>query len=470
MIQSFFLTLVGHFISASIFLNACAPVIGDRFDNLPAVDETASAQDDALATCLVRENAHPIKGVPQDYDPLMRAVGDARFVMLGEATHGTHEFYRERARITRRLIEEKGFDAVVLEADWTDAFRVNQYVLGGSKDRNAEQALAGFTRFPVWMWRNREFRDLVNEIRAINDSRASNVSKVGIYGMDVYGVEESMSELLDYLKRTDPQAADRARRRYGCLGAFRERLQEYGQAAAGNPKRSCQAQVTEQFREMEERYRAWLAQSNRERNDDLFSAYQNARVVMNGEAYWRESYRREFSTWNLRDQHMADTIHALAGYFDAIGNQTSKIVVWAHNTHQGDAAMTAMGEAGELNVGHLMRKAFDGKTVLVGFTTDRGEVMASSRWGEAGRVMKLRPALPGSYSRLFTDTGIPDFLLIFRGNEALTAEFERRRLERAVGVNYLPETERQSHYFEARMSRQFDAVIHLSVTRAVDPL
>jgi erythromycin esterase-like protein len=370
----------------------------------------------------------------------MKMIGDARFVLLGEATHGTHEFYRERARITRRLIEEKGFDAVVLEADWTDAYRANEFVLGKSEDRTAEKSLSGFTRFPRWMWRNADFRDLVGSIRSFNDSRQPEAKKVGIYGMDLYGLAESLKEVTEYLRRTDPEAAKRADKRYDCFSGYGNNAQQYGYDVASGTKKSCEKQAAEQFQEMEQRFTAWQNNPQRQRNDDLFSAYQSARVVKNAEAYYRLSYNRGFSTWNLRDNHMADTIHALSGYLDALGNSKSKIVVWAHNTHQGDARMTDMGETGELNVGYLMRKA-----------------------------MKVRPALPGSYSRLFHDSGIPNFLLIFRGNEKLTQELGGTRLERAIGVIYKPETERQSHYFGAKMSKQFDAVIHFDTTSAVKP-
>ena len=455
-----------------ILLNGCSSPTAGPLLEVPDVSAGAVSEgpaDDA-AIAAVRRHALPFNGSPQDYDPLIAMIGDARFVMLGEATHGTHEFYRERAKITRRLIEEKGFDAVVLEADWTDAFEVNQFVVGKTNSKSAESALKGFTRFPRWMWRNAEFRDLVADVRRINDSRAGGQHKVGVYGMDLYGVEESVAEIVKYLRRVDPEAARRANQRYGCLGAYGGGLADYARAAGLDPKRSCEKQVAEQLGEMERRYRGWLGRGTRERDDDLFAAYQNARVVRNGEAYYRRGNEPGFSTWNLRDTHMAETIHALAEYFGAVGDGTSKIAVWAHNSHQGDALMTEMGEGGEFNVGHLMRKAHDGQTVLVGFTTDRGKVMAAREWGREGEVMTLRPALPGSYSRIFADTGIPNFMLIFRGNQPLTEQLGTERLQRAVGVVYLPQTERQSHYFQARISQQFDAVIHFTETKAVKPL
>ncbi|HLM02560.1 MAG TPA: erythromycin esterase family protein [Pyrinomonadaceae bacterium] len=464
-------------ISLTCYGCSLLPQQPDRDHSLEVVepDETAADRDrdDTSATAVIRQYAHPLTGAGADYDPLMKTIGDARFVLLGEATHGTHEFYRERAKLTRRLIEEKGFSGVVLEADWTDAFRVNEFVLGAqtSKDKTAEQSLAGFTRFPLWMWRNRDFRELVAAVRAHNDTRASNLEKVGVYGMDIYGFAESLDAVIQYLGSVgDKAAAARAKQRYNCFRNYREQPERYGLDAAENARRSCEKAAAEQFQEMESRFSKWLAGEKRRRNDPLFSAYQNARVVKNAEAYYRLSYNRSFSTWNLRDSHMSETLLALARYLDALGDTKSKLVVWAHNTHQGDARMTEMGEAGELNVGHLMRQATGESSILVGFTTYTGKVTAAAQWGAEGRTMQVRPALEGSYSKLFHDAVGGNFLLIFRGNEPLAEELARTRLERAIGVVYLPKTERQSHYFEARMSRQFDAVIHFDVTSAVKPL
>lgn len=461
--------VVNHLFFLSLICVGCAmPAKNYLFGG--AEGEEMSEQNDVSATNLIKKSAHAVSGNPHDYDPLMKMIGDARFVMLGEATHGTHEFYRERAAITRRLIEEKGFDAVVLEADWTDAFRANEFVHGISEDRTAEQSLSGFTRFPQWMWRNTDFRDLVASIRSYNNSAKPEVARVGIYGMDLYGLSESADEVVRYLKAFDPEAGNRAAKRYSCFAGYGDKPEQYGSDVSRDGKKSCEKQAAEQFREMENRFINWLNQTNRQRDEDLFSAYQNARVVKNGEAYYRLSYKGNFSTWNLRDSHMAETLQALTKYLNAVGKAKSKIVVWAHNTHQGDARMTEMGEAGELNVGHLMREAHDGDSVLVGFTTYTGEVMAASEWGERGQRMKVRPAISGSYSKLFHETGIPNFLLIFRGNESLTSELSHPRLQRAIGVIYKPETERQSHYFEARMSKQFDAVVHFDVTNPVKPL
>jgi erythromycin esterase-like protein len=470
MVKRIIVIFVNHLLFISLICGGCSLQDKDYLFSSSEQDEGTFEQNDASTATLVKKLAHPISSKVSNYDPLMKMIGNARFVLLGEATHGTHEFYRERALITRRLIEEKGFDAVVLEADWTDAFRANEFVHGISKDQTAEQSLASFTRFPQWMWRNTDFRDLVISIRSHNDLGKSNISPAGIYGMDLYGLPKSAAAVIEYLKRVDPEAGNRAARRYACFDKYGDKPELYGYNVSRDEKKSCEKQALEQFQEMETRFNNWLERPNRQRDEELFSAYQNARVVKNGEAYYRLSYKGNFSTWNLRDTHMADTLQALVRYLDAVMGPNSKVVVWAHNTHQGDAQMTKMGESGEINVGHLMRQAHGENSVLVGFTTFTGEVMAASEWGEKGKKMKVRPAIPGSYSRLFHETGIRNFLLIFRGNEQLTQELARPRLERAIGVIYKPETERQSHYFEARMSKQFDAVIHFDVTSAVKPL
>jgi erythromycin esterase-like protein len=468
MVKRIIFCLVNQLLFISLICNGCSLQGKDYFFSSSEENETTSEQDSRSAA-LVKKFANRISGNSRDYDPLMKMIGDSRFVLLGEATHGTHEFYRERAVITRRLIEEKGFDAVVLEADWTDAYRANEFVHGTSKTKPPNNRSKVLLDFRSGCGATLIFEILLLQFVRIK-FRQAQYTAVGIYGMDLYGLSESAGAVIEYLKRVNPEAGNQAARRYACFDGYLEQPEQYGYVVSRDEKKSCEKQALEQFQEMEARFNTWLSNTNRQRDEDLFSAYQNARVVKNGEAYYRLSYKRNFSTWNLRDTHMAEIIQALTRYLDAVGNKKSKIVVWAHNTHQGDARMTEMGEAGELNVGHLMRKANDGDAVLVGFTTYTGEVMAASEWGEKGETMKVRPALAGSYASLFHETGELNFLLIFRGNEQLTQELARPRLERAIGVVYKPETERQSHYFDARMSKQFDAVIHFDATSAVKPL
>ena len=450
--------------------HGCMSGMTDRQGRGQAQGAAAPAGDTASVSALVSKSAVPLTGAKGDYDALLKLVGDARFVLLGEATHGTHEFYRERARITRRLVEEKNFSAVVLEADWPDAYRVSEYVRGRGRDASAGQALSAFTRFPQWMWRNRDFHDLVAWLRSHNESRPSDARRVGVYGMDLYSLSGSAKSLLEYLTRVDAAAGARARQRTECFRRYGDRPEQYGSDVASGVRSSCEKDAVALFQEMEQRMAAWRARPKRERDDDLFSAYQNARVVKNAEAYYRLSYEGGFSSWNFRDSYMAETLQEISRYEEAVGGEKAKVVVWAHNTHQGDARMTEMGEKGELNVGHLMRKFHDGASVLVGFTTYTGEVMAASEWGAQGRKMKVRPALAESYSGLFHQAGVPNFLLILRGGGAVSDALAVPHLERAIGVVYAPQTERQSHYFEARLSKQFDAVIHLDVTSAVEPL
>jgi erythromycin esterase-like protein len=288
--------------------------------------------------------------------------------------------------------------------------------------------------------------------------------------MDLYSLLDSAQGVVSYLEGVDPQAAGRARERYKCFERFQGDPQRYGQAVALGSTRSCEREAEQQFQEMQGRVVENARKADRQPNDELFAAYQNARVVKNGEAYYRTLYRGGASTWNLRDHHMAETLNSLLEHFDSLGGAPTKVVVWAHNTHQGDARGTEMSEEGELNVGQLMRQRHGDRSILVGFTTYTGEVMAASAWGRRGERMKVRPALPESYSALFHETGIPNFLLPLRDGGRIGEELARPRLERAIGVVYVPRTEWQTHYFRAQLSKQFDAVIHLDVTSAIEPL
>jgi erythromycin esterase-like protein len=429
---------------------------------------TVLAPGDQAAMEMIRAAAIPLTGAQTDYDSLMALIGDAQFVLLGEATHGTQEFYRERARITQRLIQEKGFSAVAIEGSWPDAEGVHRYIRGGGAG-SAEAALAGFqTEFPEWMWGNTATRDLATWLRQHNQGRAA-TGQVGFYGLDVYSLFESADSVVAYLRRVEPAAAEQARTRYACLAPFGDDPQRYGAAASSNPGRSCRDAAEAQVAEMERLYAARAAGGDARAADDLFSALQHARAVQGGETYFRVLYDGGASSWNERDAHMARTLENLVGHLQSRG-QTPKVVVWAHNTHAGDARLTEMGQGGEHNVGQLMRERYGERSVLVGFTTYQGTVLAAEEWDAPGRVRRLNPALPTSYSGLFHQTGIPAFLLMFRGREQLATAMGEPRLERAVGVIYMPKTERQSHYFTARMSRQFDAVIHVDSTTAVTPL
>jgi erythromycin esterase-like protein len=427
----------------------------------------ALGTDTGLAAA-IRAAAQPLTGADSDYDGLLDLVGDARFVLLGEATHGTHEFYAERARITQRLIRDKGFTAVAVEADWPDAYRVNCYVRGSGKDADAVQALGGFQRFPSWMWRNKDVAGFAEWLRAHNASMATE-QRVGFYGLDLYSLFTSIQEVLRYLDKVDPAAAAEARHRYACFAHYGEDSQHYGYATGIGTSESCEQGVIAQLQALQQRAFDYLQADHPHAEDAFFYAQQNARLVKNAEEYYRTMFRGRVSSWNLRDSHMAETLDALARYLSRDGKQ-AKIVIWEHNSHIGDASATEMGRMGEWNVGELARKAYGGDTCLIGFTTYDGTVTAASEWdGEAERK-RVRAGMPGSYEHLLHEAGIDRYFLPLRGRSDAVDGLSERRLERAIGVLYIPRTERQSHYFMAELPRQFDGIVHIDRTSAVVPL
>jgi erythromycin esterase-like protein/predicted phosphoribosyltransferase len=417
---------------------------------------------------IVRDRAHVLKGDPAQYDALLDGIGDARVVLLGEATHGTHEFYRERGFITRRLIEEKGFAAVAVEADWPDAYRINRYVRGTGADEEAIQAVADFGRFPTWMWRNADVLDFIGWLRSHNETQPAE-TRTGFYGLDLYSLRASMQAVLGYLDKVDPDAARRARRRYGCFDQFGGEMQEYGYAATFGLHPSCEREAVTQLLELHRQRAEYASRDGRVAHDEFFYAEQNARLVRNAEEYYRTMFSGRADSWNLRDRHMVDTLRELLRFLDRT-HAGARIVVWAHNSHLGDARATEMSERGELNVGQLVREEYGAHAVLVGFTTHGGTVTAASEWDGPAHRKTVRPALAGSYERLFHEVGIPRFLLPLRTDLDLASALAAPRLERAIGVLYLPESERASHYFHARLPEQFDFVLHFDETRAVEPL
>jgi erythromycin esterase-like protein len=424
--------------------------------------------DSAFETETIAGAARPVIGSVSDYDALLDLVGDRRFVLIGEASHGTHEFYRERARITRRLVEECGFTAVAVEGDWPDAYRVNRYVMGMSRDASADAALSDFRRFPAWMWRNRDVVQFVEWMRARNDAHVHPATRVRFYGLDLYSLQASIEAVIDYLDRIDPQEAQRARDRYSCFDHVAAEGQAYGYALAYQGAIPCENEVVAQLVALRGRAEAYLRRDGWVAEDELFFAEQNARVVRDAEEYYQQMYRAEVSSWNLRDRHMAGTLDALIDHLDRQHGHT-KLVVWEHNSHVGDARATEMGRRGELNVGQLARQRYGSECVLIGFTTFDGYVTAASNWGEAPQRKRVRPALHGSYEALFHEAGGAGYWLATTSANVQPV-LRTPRLERAIGVIYRPETERQSHYFSASLADQFDAVIHLDRTRALEPL
>ena len=400
-------------------------------------------------------------------------IGDARVVLIGESSHGTHEFYDARAEITKWLIEEKGFTAVAAEADWPDAYRVNRYVRGTGGDQSPEEALRGFQRFPAWMWRNTVVRDFVGWLRWHNGRcTADGRRQTGFYGLDLYSLHRSMDEVIGYLEQVDPAAAARARARYACFDhSDGEDGQAYGYAAAFGAGPNCERQAVEQLIELQRNTAEYLRHDGEPAEDELFYAQQNAATVRNAEAYYRGMFRGRVTSWNMRDAHMAQTLTALLGHLDRHGGpEPAKVVVWAHNSHVGDARATEVSADGQLTIGQLAREQFGEDCRLIGFSTYRGTVTAASDWGSVAERKVVRPALAGSIEELLHETGKEAFIVAMHDGSPAAGALEVVRLGRAIGVIYLPQTERHSHYFHVRPSDQFDAMIHIDSTRALEPL
>ena len=420
----------------------------------------------------LRQDAYPI-GPDDRLDRILEQIGDASIVLLGEATHGTHEFYRLRAEISKRLIAEKGFDAIAVEADWPDALRVSRFIRANAKsgDTTADGALHGFERFPQWMWRNTDIVELMSWLRWHNMQLAEERDKVGFFGLDLYSLRNSMEAVVRYLARVDPDAARQARARYACFDHLAEDPQRYGYAASFGMRKDCEDEVIRQLADMTTDADRFIRPSDHDDADELFFAQQNARVAQNAEAYYRAMFQGRNESWNLRDKHMAETLEALRAHIIDRKGRRPKIAVWAHNSHLGDARATEMGEHGQLNLGQLVREQYGMKeSFLLGFTTHTGTVTAASDWDAPAETKAVRPSHPDSFERIFHDCKLGSFIVPLRDRARLHALLEEQRLERAIGVVYLPESERISHYFHASLSKQFDAVIHIDETRAVRPL
>jgi erythromycin esterase-like protein len=435
-------------------------VAGWRTLDGPAAEPRSFARpDDAGLAALIAREAEPL---PDPDDPAFGALfdrfADSRVVLLGEASHGTSEFYRARAEITRRLVERHGFDIVALEADWPDAACLNRYVRGQHARPGADPP---FQRFPTWMWRNREMAAFTDALRAWNLGRPE-ARRCGVYGLDLYSLDRSMRAVIDYLDKADPAAAQAARARYGCLRPWAEDPARYGRVVLTAGHAKCEAAVLEMLGDV-------LARDLNEADDPegVLGLVQNARLVANAEAYYRVMYYGSAESWNLRDTHMFETLrHVL----DAKGPQ-SKAVVWAHNSHIGDAAFTGMGvEQGELNIGQLCREHFGTAATRIGFGTHAGTVACASDWDAPMKTETVRPSRPDSHERLAHDSGLPRFLLELRGREDLQAALVEPRLQRFIGVIYRPETERWSHYVACQLPWQYDAYVWFDETQAVTPL
>jgi erythromycin esterase-like protein len=411
---------------------------------------------------LLREVAEPLDGIESArLDPLLDRIGQARVVLLGEASHGTAEFYDMRARITRALVERMGFTAVALEADWPDAARVDHYIRDLPAPGVGERP---FSRFPTWMWRNQEFSRFVEWLRTWNAGRSGPDDTVRLFGLDLYSLYSSMQAVVAYLDDQDPATADLARERYACLTPWQRDPATYGKLAVTGRYQSCEGPAVEMLTDLLARRLDYAARDG----EQFFDAEQNARLVTEAERYYRTMYYGSVDSWNLRDSHMFETLERLL----AFRGPHSRAVVWEHNSHIGDARATEMGEMGEHNLGQLCRERFAESAYLIGFGTDHGTVAAASDWDGAVQRMDVRPAHPTSYEWLCHASAVPAFLLPLRdpAREAVRIELTPRRLERAIGVIYRPETELQSHYFEAELPQQFDEYCWFDETSAVTPL
>ncbi len=429
---------------------------------LPTTESAAEA---------ITEAAWPITETADAYDPLFDLIGDAQIVLVGEASHGSEEFYQQRALLTRQLIEKRGFTAVAAEADWPDAYLINRYVRGRGDAAKPLDALAGFKRFPQWMWRNFVVLDFIQWMREYNDSLPEDSTKAGFYGLDLYSLQSSIQEVLAYLDQVDPDAAARARFRYSCFDHTGEDPQAYGYAATFDLSESCERNVIQQLVDLRKNAKRYMEHNDgRLAADEYFFAEQNALVVKNAEFYYRTMFTGRVKSWNVRDRHMAETLWRLIDHLNR-QDGPAKIVVWAHNSHIGDARATEMGRAGELNLGQLVRERHERECRLIGFSTYSGTVTAADNWDDPPKTKYVRPALSESYEALFHGLRLPRFGIGLApdGQESLL-HLDWPRLERAIGVIYRPETERMSHYFEARLRSQFDAVLHFDQTRALEPL
>lgn len=421
---------------------------------------------------VLNENILPIninQSEKNQYASLLDKIGDARFVLMGEATHGTHEFYQARIEISQELIQKKNFMAIAIEGDWPDVYTMHRYIQGKGDQENHEKALKDFKRFPIWMWRNKTLPPFLYWLRNLNDQLPPE-NKIGFYGLDLYSLSSSMKAVINYLNKIDPEAAKRAQSRYACFDHMNGDPQTYGYLTSSGMKKSCVKEAVEQLIELQHHAFDYIKKDQLSSAEDYFYNMQNAKIVKNAENYYRTMFEGRVSSWNVRDTHMTETLTLIADHLENRFQKPAKIIVWAHNSHVGDARATEMGEHGEVNIGQLTREQHDADTFLLGFSTDHGSVTAASKWDGAHETKRVQPGLTGSYEELFHQLRYKNFLLDLHSNPQLEHYLHIPRLQRAIGVVYRPDTERESHYFFTRLPYQFDSIIHFDHTHAVEPL
>ncbi|HEY9855177.1 MAG TPA: erythromycin esterase family protein [Stenomitos sp.] len=411
----------------------------------------------------VRRRALPLTGRLDDFDDVMDLVGDRSIVMIGEASHGTADFYSTRARLTQRLIAEKGFNLVAIEGDWPDALGVNRFVKGGPG--TARDSLRGFRRYPTWMWRNTTVLAFIEWLRAFNDGMGLQRPKVGFYGLDVYSLHASMEAVLRFLRRVDPRAADVARQRFACFEPFGEDTQRYA-LQAHYLSQSCEDEVVQTLVDLQQRRWRYVSETS---SEAVFEAEMNALAVMDAERYYRAMLASDASSWNLRDRHMTTVLERLLAHF----GPTTKAVLWEHNTHIGDFRATGEAQDGYLNIGQLVREQYGEQAVAVGFGTHRGTVTCSSEWDGVAEFKRVPPARPGSYEDVFHQSGVPNFYMRLKGLEPRDMPdgwLFQPQDERAIGVVYFPEREDYGNYLSSRLANRYDAYFFFDESLAVEPL
>lgn len=423
---------------------------------------SVTREDDPAAGLVeqVHSISHPLRGAA-DLDPLLDRIGEARYVLLGEASHGTHEYYTWRAEISRRLLQEKGFSFIAVEGDWPDCYRVNRYVKScPDSGRSAREVLHAFDRWPTWMWANEEIVELAEWLRGHNRVLPED-RRVGFYGLDVYSLWDSMRAVVQYLDLTDPEAARAARGAYRCFEPYREDVQEYARATRWVPA-SCEREVVAMLHELRNRAAQYMDGTR----ESFFNAEQNALVAKNAEQYYRAMVQGGPSSWNIRDTHMMETLERLMGHH----GPDAKAIVWEHNTHIGDARATDMARSGMVNLGQLAREQHGREgVVLVGFASYRGSVIAGREWEAPMEVMPVPPAREGSWEEVLHRAGMEDRLLLLSDGQSPRALHEMRG-HRAIGVVYDPAYEAWGNYVPTVLPRRYDALLYLDRTHALRPL